>query len=165
MMRPQGRTSVLKHTHSGASLGWERLDLHKKCRAFLSRVSGNLKLVSPPYWQKILPPALWTRFGDSFGKEYPKKNLKEKSGRSHLPPFAQSRVQAVSLLVSLAGRGFMWWEWEFWYSLQNWDALTWRSFCPYGIQIRLGALCSLPQIITRLQFALIKYGCWHDSAS
>lgn len=49
MMRPQGRTSVLKHTHSGTSLGWESLYLHKKCRAFLSRVSENLKLVSPPY--------------------------------------------------------------------------------------------------------------------
>lgn len=47
---------------------------------------------------------------------------------------------------------------HFWSYSQNQDALMWGPFCPYGIEIQLGALCALPPIITRLHFALIKYG-------
>lgn len=86
------------------------------------------------YWSLIffaknnLPSPTWVIFSNSFGKKYPKENLKEKRVTS--APFCTG---CFSPWQSCSGRGFMWWEWDFFYSLQNRDALTSRSFCPFGI--------------------------------
>lgn len=86
------------------------------------------------YWSLLffdknnLPSPIWMIFSNSFGKKYPKENLKEKTVIS--APFCTG---CFSSWQSCSGRRYMWWEWDFWYSLQNWDALTWRSFCPFGI--------------------------------